>query len=372
MPDLDTREDDWARGVFDRVRTGQDEPRWIPDAEGASRLSTRHRQRRTRVAGAVTMAAVIGVSATAYATLGRNGGDNRQVTPPAATTSPSSSVPSSSASATSPSASTPSTTPSTSPPTGSPTTTGTTTAKPTVDDASLGEYFQFTGGSMGGSGFGGASKGMRWSTDGMATIGTVWQGMDPTLGHVRALIANPVPLPLGLSSGERQLEIYGAGYWTPNGDITPMTRPTQHPTTPFGYVTISSTSPIASNDGKPNGPCGIPDQVFGRSLFGIPTAWSPCDTRPQSDGSVIVTTHAQNLAEGTSTIAVREFPSGAKVMITAASYLVYYRGPGGLSPSVTWTTQAPDYVAGPKMDSVPWTDDSLAAALSAPGVKGLP
>jgi len=62
MPDLDTREDDWARGVFDRVRTGQPEPRWAPDAEGAARVSTR-RRRRTQFAGAVSTAAVIGCPA---------------------------------------------------------------------------------------------------------------------------------------------------------------------------------------------------------------------------------------------------------------------------------------------------------------------
>jgi len=370
MTELEPREDDWARGVFDRVWTGHDEPHWIPDAAAASEQSTRYRRRRTRVTGALTAAAVIGLSTTAYATLG--GGESRDgrpvVTPPGATSPPSAAAPATTSPSTAPTTTARATL--STQPSQNPTTSAT---QHTVADADLGRYFQITGGSSGGPDMAHAHPGATaWSATGLSTIGTVWQSMDPDLAHVRGL-GDQSKLSVGLPSGARQLEIDASAFWTPNSAVSPLDRPTSPPTAPFGYVTISTTSPAALDDGKPAGPCAIPDHAFGRSLYGIPTAWSPCEKHPLSDGSAVISAHALNVASGTVTIAAREFPSGAIVLVTATSYIVYDTPPGqNMGFSGAWTAQPPNYTASPSLPSVPWTDDSLVAALSAPGVKALP
>ena len=66
------------------------------------------------------------------------------------------------------------------------------------------------------------------------------------------------------------------------------------------------------------------------------------------------------------TFAARVFPDGSSVQITASTVIGYPPTPA---------TKAPDaakFVAGPALDPAPWTDDSLAKALTGPGIKSLP
>jgi hypothetical protein len=376
MTELEPREDDWARGVFDRARTGHHEPPWIPDATAAAERSNRHRRRRSLTAGALSTVAVIGLSTTAYATLGGGGGggaDGRPVTAAPGATTPVSRA----ASTPSAPAGTPATTAHTAPSTQSSQNPTTNTTQPAVDLANLRKYFQLTGGARNAKPYQGAPRAhdIPWSAAGLTTIGAAAQGLDPGLAHLRWFSAQPPDRTVvGLPAGTQQNEIDASSFWTPDGDLSRLGTEGGHPTVPFGYVTISTTSPVALNDGKPAGPCGIPDHAFDRSMTGIPTAWSPCEKHPLSDGSVVISAHALNLSGGgTVTIAAREFAGGAVVLVTATSYVVYdtpYEGGFGLSGR--WTAQAPDSIASPNVAPVPWTDDSLVAALSAPGVTALP
>jgi len=321
---LESPEDDWARGVFDRVRTGQHEPHWIPDAEAAARLSSRHRTR-FRAAGALAAVAVVGLSATAFTTLGGSLGKS-----------------------------------------GAPTGVGPAAAQSTWTGLDLSKYLEIDGlwkeGTRGSAG--------TLSPTGLSSISTVLQRLDPGLKHIRTT-SGQRPLDITPNPpGTFDLELAASGYWAPGGDVSffPPAGTAYRPTTPFGHVTITATSPRflpPEQVHRQDTPCGL-DSVA--STFQVPraTEWSSCVRAHQSDGSDIVVAHSTNLRAGVVTFAARLFPDGSSVSITASTVIGYTPAP---------VTDPPDparFVAGPPLDPVPWTDDSLARALAGPTVKGMP
>lgn len=325
MTDLETREDDWARGVFDRVRTGQDEPHWTPDAAAAARLS--HRRRiRFRAAGALAAVAVAGVSTTAFGTLGGSVFRSRDTISPAA-------------------------------------------APTTWDGLDITKYLEVGDVYKGG-------PGTRATTDhppsvGLATISTVLQRLDPGLKHIRTTTGRHdidiSPNPPGVST----LAIQTQGFWAPNGDLSSFPQPgvSFRPTTPFGAVGISTTGPRTGHQTgvpSPKTPCDLDFLVFNGQMP-LPAAWSTCARVPQSDGSTIVTSHGTGLASGAVTVVARVFPDGSSVQIIASS-VVGYQAHGGSDPN----RPPAGFVAGPPLNPVPWTDQSLAQTLTGPDIKGLP
>ncbi|ACU69101.1 hypothetical protein Caci_0146 [Catenulispora acidiphila DSM 44928] len=327
MTELDTREDDWARGVFDRARTGRHEPHWAPDAAGAARLSKR-RQTRYRATGALAVMAVAGLSATAFTALGGNVFHARD------TVSPGSSGP---------------------------------ILWPGLD---LTKYLDVHESYMVAAGH--QYEANRMPAVSLATTSTVLQRLDPGLKHVRTVSGHQdldiTPTPPGVTT----MAVQADGIWSPNGDLStfpPASSNFSPVTTPFGYVSIATMGPhVAQDANMENKPCGLGTLVTSTRIP-APTAWSPCVRSHQSDGSDILVTHAVNLPAGAVTVAARVFPDTSTVQVTASSVFGLQEGPA--AGSSTPATPA-KFDAGPPLNPVPWTDDSLAQVLTGPDVKGLP
>ena len=314
MTDPETREDDWARGVFDRVRTGQHEPRWTPDAAAAARLSGRQRTR-FRAAGALAAAAVVGLSATAFTTLGGSIGKAGESTiSPAA-------------------------------------------GQTTWNGLDLTRYLQIDG-AWKSNRRGGSDSPL--SATGLSTISTVLQRLDPGLKHIRTT-SGPGRLDTGPDiPGTTNIQIQAHGFWAPKGDVSsfPLPGTSFVPTTPFGYVSISPMGPqFGQNAPAQNEPCGL-GALVAIDLIPAPTTWSPCVRSPQPDGSEILVTHSVNLPTGTLTVAARVFPDHSLVQITASTV-------------IGEKDKAAKFTAGPALNPVPWTDSSLAQALTGSEIKGL-
>ena len=327
MTELDTREDDWARGVFDRARTGRHEPHWAPDATAAARLSKRHRTR-YRATGALAVVAVTGLSATAFTALGGNVFRARDTVSPAA-------------------------------------------GGPILwRGLDLTEYLEVGGMYMVAPGHQHAAD--RTPAVGLATISTVLQRLDPGLKHVRTTTGRHDLDISPNAPGVTTMAIQTQGYWSPNGELQSFPQPgvSFRPTTPIGSVDINTTGPQTrpqNPQGKvPAPPCGV-NFLATSGHTPQPTAWSTCARVPQSDGSTIVTTHSTDLATGTVTIAARQFPDGSEVQIVVSSVTGYQSG------GDTGQARPPSkFVAGPPLTPVPWTDQSLARVLVGPDIKGLP
>lgn len=351
MPDLEPREDDWARGVFDRVRTAQHEPPWIPDAAAAAGVSARHRRHRTRIAGAATTAAVIGISATAYAALGGSGRDDRMVTTPASIARPSA-TPSATPSAAS-SAPAPAPSPS--------------SAEPIKIAASdLGKYLDFTG-TWTGSGSPGTPT--PWSATGMTTISRLIQSMGG-IEHLRPLTPMGGLTTAPEPAGESQSAIQASGYWMADADVPSLNQRSEaHPAQRIGRVTIAVVNHQFPQT-APFGPCGVSDAVFARPMA-PPAGWSTCGQWTQPDGSVIITTHALGLTTGSVTVGVKKFPDGSMVAVTMTSYVVYDRA-ANMIPTDRLVPDGTDFVAGPAVQNGPFDDSALALFLNWTDVKGLP
>lgn len=330
MTELDTREDDWARGVFDRARTGRHEPHWAPDAAGAARLSKRRRTR-YRATGALAVVAVAGLSATAFTALGGNVFRARDTVSPAA---------------------------------GGPVLWY---GLDLTKYLEVGETYKVDARTH-------YAPANRLPAVGLATVSTVLQRLDPGLKHVRTTTGRHdldiSPTPPGVTT----MAIQTQGYWSPNGELQSFPHPGDsfRPTTPIGSVDINTTDPQTrpqnpqSKVPVPAPPCGV-NFLATSGHTPQPTAWSTCVRVPQSDGSTIVTTHSTDLATGTVTIAARQFPDGSEVQIVASSVIGYQSG-GDTSPG----RPPSKFVAGPPLTPVPWTDQSLARVLVGPDIKGLP
>jgi len=315
MTELDTRDDDWVREAFDRARTDAPEPHWIPDAAGAARLSSRHRYR-ARAAGVLATAAVVGVSTTAYASL--SGGVSRG---------------------------------------GQQASAAGTSHKAVLTRSELAEYL---GPSILETSSGAATLTIAAPQATLTTFGTVLRGIDPSLAHVRYPKGS-----FSLNTGKevsdtRDITQIGLeGFWTTDGDASSMNGAhTPDRSRPIGHVNITmlSSHTVQLHD-KKLGSCGLLSDMYVSSEFQLAAgnAWSSCLQQPQSDGSVIATTHSEGLSAGEVSIAAREFPDGSAVMVHASSFFAYA------------LPQHP----GAALKPVPWTDGTLAAALSGPDVKGL-
>jgi hypothetical protein len=203
---------------------------------------------------------------------------------------------------------------------------------------------------------------------GMTTISVVLQRLDPGLGHVRITPVRHRPDTGPASPRTTALEEAGSGYWAPDGDLSALRLQGSgpHPTSPIGYVSIASMGPqVGQEVVTPTKPCGLGTPV-GTTEIPTPTAWSPCVRSHQGDGSDIVVTHSVHLAAGTVTVAARVFPDGSSVQVTASTVIGYPE------TAVTGPVTPEKFVAGPPLNPVPWTDDSLAQVLTGPDVKGLP
>lgn len=323
---LENPEDDWARGVFDRVRTGQHEPHWIPDAAAAARLSSRHRTR-FRAAGALAAVAVAGLSATAFTTLGGSLGRA-----------------------------------------GAPTTVPPAAGQTTWTGLDLTRYLEISGAWKSDSGH---MTTQSMSPTGLTTVSTILRRLDPDLKHIRTTSGQHTlditPPPAGTSI----IDLTTSGYWAPNGDVShfPPMGTRYRPTTPFGFVDITVTGPQppvpqADKASMPNTPCEVGNVVTAGPVP-MSAAWSPCTRSHQSDDSDIVISHSANLPAGEMTFAARVFADGSSVQIMASTVIGYASTPAAKVPDPA------EFVAGPALDPVPWTDDSLAKALTGPGVKAL-
>lgn len=318
--DFESPADDWARGVFDRVRTGQHEPPWTPDATAAARLSGRRRTR-FRAAGALAAAAVVGLSVTAFDTLGGNVFKGRNAVSPGA-------------------------------------------SQTVWTGLDLTGYLDISGVwksmSRGGAG--------PMSATGLTTISTVLQRLDPGLAHIRTTTGRH-RLDTGPDAGgTTNIQLRAQGFWAPKGDVSSFPPPggTFIPKTPFGYVAIVPMNPeFLQRPGLPNMPCGL-GALAGSDQIPAVTSWSTCVHAQQTDGSDITVTHSVGLPAGTVTVAARVFRDGSSVQLVASTVI------GRQDMTATGPAMASKFQAGPSLDPAPWTDISLAQALAGPDVKGLP
>lgn len=327
MADLENLEDDWARGVFNRVRTGQHEPHWIPDAATAARLSGRRRTR-VRATGVLAAVAIVGLSATAFTTLGGNVFRSRDTVSPAS-------------------------------------------GPATWNGLDLTKYLMVDGvwatetRNPGGHDKFNADSPM--SVTGLTSIAFVLKRLDPDLSHVRTT-SGPHRLVIGPAiPGTSNVQLHASGYWAPNGDVSsfpPIGTP-YRPTTPFGEVDITVRNPQPrQGQAIPDSPCGI-GGVATYYPVPRPKTWSTCVRQHQSDGSDIFIAHSTDLPAGRVTVATRVFPDGSSVMIAASTVIGYTPRQAG-QPS-----GSAEFLTGPALNPVPWTDDSLVRALTGPAIKGL-
>ena len=230
MSDIETREDEWARGVFDRAHASHDEPHWIPDADAAARLSTRRRTRH-RMTGALAVVAVAGLSASAFATLG--GGANR----------------------------------------GGQTTAGSQAQAKTINPpADLGNYLR-------------VAPGFRNPTpkllpvpipaEAVTTMNAIVSGIDPSLAHVRNLWG-PGPITIGPQPPDSLADIEGLGFWTDSG-TAPEPSPTTRPSL-SGPWTSRSPAP-----GRQKQPVTVPKAACGLADFWVPLFLGRPPGRPASN-----------------------------------------------------------------------------------------
>lgn len=324
MTDLEIQEDDWARGVFDRVRTGQQEPHWVPDAVAAAGVSA-GRRTRLRLSGTLAAAAIVGISATAFTTLGGGSGGGGSGTLSSASGGPAS------------------------------------TYSNLTTYLTLSRTYS-TGASR--------SDPQMYPAAAATTIDHILLGLDPTRARIQAE-GGSGPFVVGaLPDGVHAVEIGGTGYWVPRGVTKPaLLGPDSDPAKPVGLVTIKLLNPqVGPGTPAATAPCGLGGGLFEMSPDAAPKDWSPCEKQRQSDGSFIETTHSLDAGAESMTVAARTFPNGSTVVAAVAPAIVYDHGAPVPMLSLP---KGPDYVPGAALKPVPWTAATLAAALSGPDVKGL-
>ena len=195
------------------------------------------------------------------------------------------------------------------------------------------------------------------------TLGSVVAAIDPA-DHLRA---GPLAMPLTISPNAKGAlgSITGFGYWTLDGKapVGVADRSKQ-----LGNMTIAVLGRgEALQAGGPGSPCGFGDGPTFSIYASTPITWSPCVHHPQPDGSEVMTTHSEGLKTGQLTLAYRKFTDGSEVAVGARSFLQY----NGDTPSADLSVVSQN-TTGAALNPVPWTDASLAQALSGAGVKPLP
>jgi hypothetical protein len=185
---------------------------------------------------------------------------------------------------------------------------------------------------------------------------TVLRAVDPTLAHVRALKAAATDVKIvtdGSVPGLHQESLSAA--WTADG-----VAPYGNTYTRSGDIEVDfgASHAMLGAPGFPpssNAPCGIEPADLGLVHGGDPNApWSACSVRTLADGSTVSTSTSKR-GPGTIMFAVREFPGGrGGIAIIANDFPMIQPDPGQQLDAA--------HVLSPS----PWTEQSLAAALSSP------
>ena len=184
---------------------------------------------------------------------------------------------------------------------------------------------------------------------------TVLSAIDPSLAHARESKADAAAVkivPDGSDHGLHQMILGSA--WTVDG-VAPL----ENTYTLGGHIEVGfgDSHAMLGAPGYPHRadqPCGIEPPNLGLDHRGDPNApWTTCTVRTLSDGSTVSTSSSQR-GPGTITFAVREFAGGrGGITVTAADFPLVIAPSGQLDAA---------HVLSPS----PWTEQSLAAALSSP------
>lgn len=323
MTDLEVLDDGWATAAFDRARLSQNEPYWSPDAAQASRTSARRRVR-TRITGAASVAAVVGISVTAYATLGAGAGDHKA----AATTSAAKSTE--------------------------------TAAQNDKLGREIGKHFAMPipidAQGPGGDGAVPIEHTMAQDLENLA------EGLDPSGQHLRAAGYEPVSV---VSTPQADVGLFNLGYWTPDGSAGAILDQKHTENDSYGMVDVSfadTVRPFA------NGGCGIWANGLDPEMK---VAWSDCAKHVLGDGSYVLSTHSTNLGQALLVLATRVFPDGGRITVSATNTLVYDRSSDN-HLTVLMAPTAPQFFFGKSVEPSPWTEKTVTAALSGDGIKDAP
>jgi hypothetical protein len=318
MTEHEVLDDSWATAAFDRARLSQNEPHWSPDAAQASRTSARRRVR-TRITGAASVAAVFGISATAYATLGvgtRAGNQNAASATPAVKTTD-------------------------------------TAAQNDKLGREIGKYFAMP--IPGGVGAVPIEHTMAQDLENLATA------LDPSGQHLRAMGYEPVSI---VSTPEPGFGVSIVGYWTPDGSTSAIyDKHTENDA--YGAVDVSFAGAAPHTV---NGPCGMWANGLDPEMN---VAWSACVTHPLSGGSYVLSAHSTNLGRAQLVMATRVFRDGSRITVSATNTLVYDR-PNDDHLTVLMAPTSPGYFFGKSVEPAPWTEQTVTAALSSDGIKRAP
>jgi hypothetical protein len=185
---------------------------------------------------------------------------------------------------------------------------------------------------------------------------TVLNTVDTSLAHARALKAASADVkivPDGSDHGLHQMILGSA--WTVDG-VAPLENTyTRGGDLEIGFGDSHAMLGAPGYPQSPDQPCGIEPADLGLVHGGDPNApWTPCTVRTLSDGSTVSTSSSQR-GPGTITFAVREFAGDrGGITITAADFPLVTPPSGGQLDAA--------HVLSPS----PWTEQSLAAALSSP------
>lgn len=184
----------------------------------------------------------------------------------------------------------------------------------------------------------------------------VLRGIDPTLAHVRALKAAATAVDIVADGSEPDLNQESlSSAWTADG-VTPY----ENTYTRSGNVEVyfGDSHAMLGAPGAPplrNPPCGIVPADLGLVLADNPNAsWTACSVRTLADGSTVSTSTSAR-GPGTIMFAVREFPGGRGGIVVLANDFPMIDPPAGQELDAA-------HVLSPS----PWTEQSLAEALSAP------
>lgn len=319
MTEHEVLDDGWATAAFDRARLSQNEPYWSPDAAQASRTSARRRVR-TRITGVASVVAVVGISATAYATLGAGTRVGNQ----------------SAASATS------------------------AAAQNEKLGREIGKYFAMPiPADYRGPGTG---RPLPIEHTMAQDLENLAKGLDPSGQHLRAAGYEPVSV---VSTPQSGVGISNVGYWTPNGSADAVLDQKHTENDGYGMVDVSFTGTAPH---FANGACGIWANGLDPEMK---VAWSDCAKHVLSDGSYVLSTHSTNLGRALLVLAMRVFPDGSRITVSATNTLVYDR-PNDDHLTVLMAPTSPGFFFGKSVEPSPWTEQTVVAALGSDGIKKAP
>lgn len=319
MTEHEVLDDSWATAAFDRARLSQNEPHWSPDAAQASRTSARRRVR-TRITGAASVAAVVGISGMAYATLGVGAGAGDQ----------------NAASATS------------------------AAAQNDKLGREIGKYFAMPI-PIDAKGSGHAEpvpieRTMAQDLENLA------KALDPSGEHLRAPGYEPVSIASTIQRGVGESII---GYWTPDGSASAILDLKHTENDAYGAVSVGFAGAAPH---VVNGPCGMWANGLDPEMK---VAWSGCVKHRLSDGSYVLSSHSTNLGRAQLVLATRVFSNGSRITVSTANALVYDR-PNDDHLTVQMAPTSPGYFFGKSVEPAPWTEQTVTAALSSDGIKNPP